>query len=87
MKLAAYLADALAPWLTTHPDRVWIAVIATFALVGLNAILWNRNARAGTLACFPCVAVSAGILQRLLGRNDARSLPGGRARSLADDTS
>jgi hypothetical protein len=28
----------------------------------LNAILWNRNARAGTLACFPCVAVSAGIL-------------------------
>ncbi len=62
MMLAASLAAALAPWLTTHPDRVWIAVIATFALVGLNAILWNRNARAGTLACFPCVAVSAGIL-------------------------
>lgn len=62
MMLAASLAAALAPWLTTDPDRVWIAVIATFALVGLNAILWNRNARAGTLACFPCVAVSAGIL-------------------------
>lgn len=62
MILAASLAAALAPLLTTQPGRVWIAAVATYGLVGLNAFLWSRNARAGTMACFPCVAVSAGIL-------------------------
>jgi 4-hydroxybenzoate polyprenyltransferase len=62
MILAASLAAALAPLLTTQPGRVWIGAVATYGLVGLNAFLWSRNARAGTMACFPCVAVSAGIL-------------------------
>lgn len=62
MLLAAALAAVLAPWLTTHSGRVWIAAIVAAMLVGLNAILWARNARTGTLACFPCIAVGACVL-------------------------
>lgn len=57
--LASVLASALAPWLTDRPEFVWIAAIGTTGLVGINALLWKRDARRGALACFPCVAFGA----------------------------
>jgi 4-hydroxybenzoate polyprenyltransferase len=60
--LAAALASLLAPWLTDHPSRVWTAALVATALVGLNAVIWQRNAARGTLAAFPCVAIAAAAL-------------------------
>jgi 4-hydroxybenzoate polyprenyltransferase len=57
--LAALLAAFLAPWLTDRPGRVWIATTVAGCLIGLNAIIWSRNARSGAMACFPCVAIGA----------------------------
>jgi 4-hydroxybenzoate polyprenyltransferase len=62
MIVAASLAAVLALRLTQHADRVWIAAIVSTGLVGLNALIWRRNDRAGILACFPCVALGAGAL-------------------------
>lgn len=59
MILAASLAASLAPWLTSHPWRVWVAALAASGLVGLNVIIWNRNPRSGVMACFPCIAAGA----------------------------
>jgi 4-hydroxybenzoate polyprenyltransferase len=59
--LAAFLAVLASP-LTNHPERTWIAAIATLGAIGLNAMIWSRNARAGVLACFPCVATGAVLL-------------------------
>lgn len=60
--LAAILAALLAPWLTGNAALVWIAAAVAGGLVGVNAILWRRNARTGALACFPCVAIAAAAL-------------------------
>lgn len=60
--LAALLAAGLAPWLTANPAPVRLAAIAATALVGLNALIWTHNPRAGALACFPCVAAGAVLL-------------------------
>ena len=62
MILAALLAAGLASWLTEHPVHVWFAAPLACALVGLNIIIWGRNARAGVMACFPCMALSAVVL-------------------------
>ncbi len=62
MILAALLAAALAPWLTSHAGYVWIAAIVAGSLVGLNALIWARNARSGEMACFPCIAIGAATL-------------------------
>ncbi len=59
MIVAALLAAGLAPWLTKHPMCVWLAAFVACGLVGLNVAIWERNARSGALACFPCVAVGA----------------------------
>jgi 4-hydroxybenzoate polyprenyltransferase len=56
---SALLAAGLAPWLTDHPLRVWLAAFVACGLVGLNVAIWKRNPRSGALACFPCVAVGA----------------------------
>ena len=60
--LAAVIAAALAPWLTDSPRWVWFAAVVTGALIAVNAAIWARNARAGALACFPCVAVGAVVM-------------------------
>ncbi len=57
--LAAVLAAALAPWLTDAPRWVWGAAVVAGALVAVNAVIWAKDARAGALACFPCIAASA----------------------------
>lgn len=57
--LAATLAAALAPWLTGHPAYVWLAACLACGLVGVNAIIWERNPRSGVMACFPCIAAGA----------------------------
>lgn len=57
--LAAILAAAMAPWLTDAPGWVWGAAVIAGGLVAVNAAIWARDARAGALACFPCVASSA----------------------------
>lgn len=62
MILAALLAAGLAPWLTEHPVHVWFAAPLVCALVGLNIIIWGRNARSGVMACFPCMALGAVVL-------------------------
>jgi 4-hydroxybenzoate polyprenyltransferase len=62
MILAALLAAGLAPWLTKHPMRVWLAAFVACLLVGLNVTIWERNARSGAMACFPCIAVGAVVL-------------------------
>lgn len=62
MLLAALLAAALAPWLTSSPAFVWTAAGIAAGLVGLNALIWTRNARSGAMACFPCVALGAAAL-------------------------
>jgi 4-hydroxybenzoate polyprenyltransferase len=62
MILAALLAVGLAPWLTNHPMRVWLAALVACGLVGLNVIIWKRNGRSGAMACFPCIAVGAAAL-------------------------
>ena len=62
MILAALLAAGLAPWLTKHPMPVWLAAFVACLLVGLNVIIWERNARSGAMACFPCIAVGAVVL-------------------------
>ena len=59
MLLAAILAALLAPWLTANTALVWIAAAVSSGLVGMNAIIWQRDARTGALACFPCVAIAA----------------------------
>ena len=60
--LAIVLAAVLAPWLTDYPNRVWIAALVAGGLVAVNAILWMRNARLGSMAAFPCIATSAAVL-------------------------
>lgn len=60
--LAAALATALAPSLTAHPARVWIAAALAAALVAANALIGARNPRRGVLACFPCVAIAVAAL-------------------------
>ena len=59
MLLAALLGTAFAPWLTSHPWRVWMAALVATGLVGLNVAIWSRNPRSGVLACFPCIAAGA----------------------------
>lgn len=59
LALAAALAAALAPWLTEAPRYVWGAAVAAGGLIVVNAAIWERNPRAGALACFPCIAASA----------------------------
>jgi 4-hydroxybenzoate polyprenyltransferase len=61
LALAAFLAVLASP-LTNHPERTWIAAIAALGAIGLNAMIWSRNARMGVLACFPCVATGAVLL-------------------------
>lgn len=60
--LAAGLAAGLAPWLTDAPRWVWGAAGVASALITANAAIWARDARAGALACFPCVAVGAVVM-------------------------
>ena len=60
--LAALLAAGLAPWLTDHPVRVWIAALIALALVILNAAITWTDVKRGTMACFPCVASAAVVL-------------------------
>jgi 4-hydroxybenzoate polyprenyltransferase len=60
--LAAVLAAALAPWLTESPRWVWTAAAVTAVLIAVNLGIWARNARAGALACFPCVAAGAVVM-------------------------
>ena len=60
--LAAVLASLLAPALTDHALRVWIAAVAALVLVAVNAAIWTRDPARGALACFPCVAVGAAAL-------------------------
>ncbi len=62
MILAAALASGLAPWLTEAPLYVWGAAAVAGSLVAVNAAIWARDARAGAMACFPCVAASAVVL-------------------------
>jgi len=62
MMLAILLATMLAPWLTDHPSRVWIAALVALGMVVLNVLLWKRDRRSGALACFPCVAIGAVVL-------------------------
>lgn len=62
MLLAASLAAGFAPWLTAHPAPVWVAALLTCGLLGMNAIVWRRDARSGMMACFPCVAFGATVL-------------------------
>lgn len=59
---AAVLACLLAPWLTEAPLYVWGAAAVAGSLVAVNAAIWARDARAGAMACFPCVAASAVVL-------------------------
>jgi hypothetical protein len=56
------VAALLAPWLTNHPDRVWIAAFVAGGLVAINVILWMRNALLGSMAAFPCIATGAAVL-------------------------
>lgn len=60
--LAIALAALSAPWLTDHPERVWIAALVAGVLVAVNAIIWTRNARRGALAAFPCISAGAAVL-------------------------
>ena len=62
MLLASALAAVLAPWLTDHPERVWIGAALAVLLVGINAVIWQRNPRSGALAAFPCLAPAATLL-------------------------
>ena len=62
MTVAAVFAAMLAPRLTEHPARVWIAALLALGLIALNAMLWKRDSRSGVLACFPCVAIGAVVL-------------------------
>ncbi len=62
MLLASALAAVLAPWLTDHPERVWIGAALAVLLVGINAVIWQRNPRSGALAAFPCIAPAATLL-------------------------
>jgi 4-hydroxybenzoate polyprenyltransferase len=62
MLLAAILAALFAPMLTGNATLVWIAALVACALVGVNAILWRRDARTGAMACFPCIAPAATVL-------------------------
>lgn len=62
LALAAILAAALAPWLTTSPRWVWLATFFTLALIAINAGIWWRNSRQGDLAAFPCVSGGAVVL-------------------------
>jgi 4-hydroxybenzoate polyprenyltransferase len=59
MILASLLAAGLAPALTDHPRGVWLAASVACGLVGLNAVIWRRDAHAGAMACFPCIAIGA----------------------------
>lgn len=59
MLVAALLAALLAPRFTGNATLVWITSAAAGTLVGVNVILWRRDPRLGTLACFPCIAIAA----------------------------
>ncbi len=60
--LAALLATALAPSLTSAPGWVWIAAgISTVLAIG-NVVIWRIDVRRGDLAAFPCLATGAVIL-------------------------
>ncbi len=60
--LAALLAAGLAPGLTDDPWWVWLAAAVACGLVGVNAIIWKRDANTGALACFPCIAIGVAAL-------------------------
>lgn len=60
--LAALLAAGLAPVLTDRPWRVWLAAGVSAGLVGVNAAIWHRDARAGAMSCFPYIASGAVVL-------------------------
>jgi hypothetical protein len=60
--LAAALAALLSPWLTNKPALVIAAAVLAGVIVGLDAIIWSRDPKAGVLAAFPCVAIAAVIL-------------------------
>lgn len=62
MLVAAFGAALLARWLTGNATLVWIAAVVACGLVGINAFLWQWDARTGALACFPCIAVAAATL-------------------------
>ena len=61
LALASFLAVLASP-LTNHPERTWIAASVALGAIGLNAMIWSRNARTGVLACFPCIAAGAVLL-------------------------
>jgi 4-hydroxybenzoate polyprenyltransferase len=71
--LAALLAAGFAPGLTDDPWLVWLAAGVACGLVGANAGIWMRDANAGALACFPCIAI--GVVA--LGIGWAAALAGG----------
>lgn len=71
--LAALLAAAIASGFTDQPWRVWLAASVAGGLVGVNAVIWRRDANAGALACFPCIAI--GVVA--LGIGWAAALAGG----------
>ncbi len=60
--LAAVLAAVLAPWLTEAPFWVWGTAVVAGGLIAVNAVIWASDARAGAMACFPCVAAGAVVL-------------------------
>jgi 4-hydroxybenzoate polyprenyltransferase len=62
MVLAAVLAALLAEPLTDHPIRVEVGALLAMVLVGVNALIWRRDAEQGVRAAFPCVASAAVIL-------------------------
>ncbi len=59
---AALTAAFLAPWLTGHAMRVWLAAVVAVLLVGVNVLLWRQDLRRGALASFPCIALAAATL-------------------------
>jgi 4-hydroxybenzoate polyprenyltransferase len=62
MLAAAVLATSLAPALTDHPGYVWAAATLAVSLIGVNGVIWARDARQGEMACFPCIAVGTLVL-------------------------
>lgn len=52
------IAAALAPMVTDDRLPVWIAGSVSAVLVGVNVLLWQRDARTGRMSCFPCIAAA-----------------------------
>lgn len=62
MLTATGLASLLAPLLTDHPVRLWIAAGVASGLIAANIALFVRDVRIGTMACFPLVASAIVVL-------------------------